>query len=116
MPSLRTKETADTYAQDIAGGILERSCRLCDKHEGKEFEFWKIITNDYPYDNIAKVHDMIVPKRHAKETELSGAEWGEFQKIKVEYLNQNYDYFMEPAHPNKSIPDHFHLHLIVENK
>lgn len=113
MPSLRTKESSDAYDNAIADGILERSCRLCDKEAIVDFANWKIITNDFPYDKIASLHHMIVPKRHGTEKEITQEEWLEYAKIKAEYLQDHYGYFMEAANRDKSIPNHFHIHLIV---
>lgn len=113
MPSLRTKETAELYKQAIAEGALNGPCVLCAKKPLQEFELWKIVQNDFPYDLIAKTHHMIVPKRHATEKELTPEEWSEFSKIKDEYLHPNYEYLMEAAHKMKSVPAHFHWHLIV---
>jgi diadenosine tetraphosphate (Ap4A) HIT family hydrolase len=113
MPSLRTPESQDHYLKLIDEGILNGSCVLCTKPAIKEFEYWKILPNDFPYDRIAKVHHMIVPKRHTTEPELTADEINELNKIKQEYLFHEYDYVMEAAHRKKSIPAHFHLHLIV---
>jgi hypothetical protein len=54
---------------------------------------------------------MIVPLRHVGEDELSEEEKAELLAIKKSYINEHYDYSLEAT--GKSIPNHFHLHLIV---
>jgi diadenosine tetraphosphate (Ap4A) HIT family hydrolase len=113
MGQLRTKESQEKYKAYIADGGLSNGCRICEKKAIKDFIHWKIVKNIWPYDKIAEKHDMIVPKRHAAETTLTSEEWAEFQKIKADLLHQNYEYLIEATHQKKSIPGHFHLHLIV---
>lgn len=110
----RTKETTQqAYDDFMKAGGLEGQCALCEAPAVKEFTLWKIVENRFPYDRVATTSHMIVPKRHANDEEITGDEWIEFQKIKKEYLTPTYDFFIEAAHHKKSIPAHFHLHLIV---
>lgn len=111
--SLRMPENEGKYKQFVADGGLEHGCVLCKKEPVLMFTYWKIVPNSYPYDRIAKTHDMIMPIRHAKETELTDAEWREFEKISAEYLHPVYEYLVESTHKSKSLPEHYHLHLIV---
>jgi len=113
MGDLRTPEGTARYKAYIKNGGLEGGCRICEETTLKEFQGWKIIKNNFPYDKIAATHNMIVSKRHADEHGLSTDEWSELTKIKNEYLHKEYDYFIEATHRKKSIPAHFHLHLIV---
>lgn len=100
------------YVREIEGGALERSCPLCDAEPLQQFPHWKIVRNIYPYDKIAKKHDMLVPLRHAREAELTVEESAELDQIKETYVHENYEYMIEATHKRKSIPAHFHLHLI----
>jgi len=109
---LRTEETFQKYQKLIQAGGLEGQCALCVLPATKMFTFWKIMPNDFPYDNIAKKHDMLVPLRHVTDAELTTDELTEFSHIKASLQNE-YDYFLEGTTRNKSIPKHFHLHLIV---
>lgn len=109
--SLRTKETADAYRAFRATGALDKFCPLCDKKSIQEYKFWKIVPNDFPYDLIAAKHDMIVPLRHAKEDDLTPEEISELKEIKESTLI-NYEFIIEATNTRKSIPTHFHLHLI----
>jgi hypothetical protein len=113
MPRLRTKKSEKKYHDLVKAGLLKHGCRLCQVSSLKEFTYWRIIRNDFPYDLIAKVHDMIVPKRHAKESELKEIEKKEYAKIKTTYLEAKYEFIVEPMMKLKSIPAHFHLHLII---
>ena len=83
MGSLRTPEMDQKYRDFVAGGGLDHECRLCAPTPLKTFTYWKIIKNNFPYDRIARVHDMLVPIRHTREQELSDAELDELSQIKV---------------------------------
>lgn len=74
MARLRTQEGEEKYQKLIAAGYLNGGCKLCEAPSIKDFVYWKIIRNDFPYDLIAQIHDMIVPKRHVKESDLSKEE------------------------------------------
>ena len=110
---LRTKEMDEKYKTAIANGVLKHDCALCTKDTIKSFKYWKAIRNDFPYDSIAEVHDMIIPYRHTTWQELSKEELEELERIKEEYLQLTYDYIMEGTNKIKTIPTHFHLHLII---
>ena len=88
-------------------------CPLCSGEALTTFVHWKIMKNAFPYDGIARVHDMLVPLRHITEAELTKEQHQELFDIKHTYLNEKYEYIMEATNSVKSIPGHFHLHLIV---
>lgn len=111
----RTPQTAEQYRAHRASGALERSCPLCDTDPLEQFTHWKIIPNAFPYDRIAKQHDMVVPLRHVDEDGLTEEESIEYQALKRTRL-QDYEYIIEASSKNKSIPAHFHLHLLVAKK
>lgn len=109
----RTPETSKRYKDFIANGGLEGRCVLCDKETtGVTFTYWRIVTNDYPYDLITERHDMLMPIRHADESELTEEEKAELFDIKTNHLS-DYDFVIEPTRKLKSIPEHFHLHVIT---
>lgn len=109
----RTPEQQAKYETYKAAGNLAKGCVLCERESLHEFGHWRIIDNMFPYDRVAKDHHMIIPKKHALESELSDAEKMELKNIKAEYLSQNYDFIIEAMPKNKSIPEHFHIHLII---
>ena len=109
----RSAETQEKYDKHRSTGILDRECPLCTRESIKKFTHWRIIENNFPYDLIAQKHNMLVPVRHASEEELTQEELDELFTIKEEYVHLNYDYILEATHRKKSIPAHFHLHLLI---
>ena len=109
----RTPQNQESYEAYKAAGNLDRGCVLCARESVHEFEYWRIIENKFPYDRIAKIHHMILPKRHVVESDLSDEEIQELKDIKEKDLHKDYDFMIEATHRMKSIPAHFHLHLIV---
>lgn len=91
---------------------MDSGCALCAKTAIKTFTYWKLIPNEFPYDLIASTHEMLVPLRHSTEQDLNADELQEFQSIKATDL-QTYDYLVEATMKTKSIPQHFHLHLLI---
>lgn len=114
MPTLRTAKTEKIYAEHKKNGGLSNGCPLCLESAIKEFKYWRIIDNKFPYDKIAEVHHMITPKRHVAEGSLDEEEKEELYKIKTTYVAKNYDFIIEASPRLKTIPAHFHLHLIVQ--
>ena|SRR3990167_5877670 len=113
MVLLRTPEGHKKYMDFLATNPTVRTCPMCKEQVLKSFNFWKIVDNDFPYDVIAGIHHMLVPIRHVTEDKLTQEELTELRALKKDYINENYDYIIEPAHRNKSVPHHFHLHLII---
>jgi hypothetical protein len=113
MVSLRTKETEAAYAQWRNGGGLTQGCPLCRNEPLRLFTHWKVIVNDFPYDKVAEKHHMLVPLRHVAEGELTAEEKKELFDLKPTYLNDEYQFIIEATHKTKSVPEHFHLHLII---
>jgi len=112
MRLLRTKEGYERYEAYKKKGGLEGGCALCEVDSVKDFEYWRIIENEFPYDRIAESHDMLVPKRHIKEPEFNEDEKKELLEIKSgEYVSKNYHFIIEATKGIQSIPAHFHLHL-----
>ncbi len=114
MRSLRTPETRARYDAYKASGGLAEGCILCDRTDTlKEFTHWRILQNLFPYDLIASVHDMLVTKRHVPDTELSEEELAELREIKQSYVQDTYEFIIEPMTKIRSIPTHAHYHLLV---
>lgn len=113
MGRFRYKKDEKHYKRLRDKGHLEGGCKLCEHSSIKEFQYWKIIENSFPYTRIAQLHHMIIPKRHIKEEELSQEEWMEYREVKNGYINENYEFIIEPTQRKKSIPAHFHLHLVI---
>jgi diadenosine tetraphosphate (Ap4A) HIT family hydrolase len=108
--SLRKAKTEIAYRKHQKSPKFP-TCYICTAKAQKTYEGWRIIRNEYPYDEIATRNDMLVPLRHTTENDLTEKELREFTKIK-EDVNDKYDMIIENTHKRKSIPGHFHLHLI----
>ncbi len=113
MSSLRTPEGKRAYQEYLANSPVSDICALCDKPALRTFKLWKITENSFPYDLIAKEHHMLVPIRHTKEADLTVNEIMELSGIKNQIIEEDYDWIIEATLKNKSIPNHFHLHLLV---
>ena len=109
---LRTPETSREYREYRANDNLKNECPLCNREAIKVFSHWKVMVNLFPYDKIASRHDMLVPLRHVTDAELTTDEKEELAIIRASFV-QEYDYIIEATVKTKSIPQHFHLHLIV---
>lgn len=113
MVSLRTAKVTKAYLEYVKNGGLLDSCPLCVKESVKDFQFWRIVKNNFPYDRIAKVHHMLIPLRHVPEDALTLEEVKELREIKKIFVSDSYTWIIEPTMKHKTIPAHFHLHLIV---
>ncbi len=96
--------------QDLDKGDV---CPLCDAETITAFTHWRIIPNRYPYDAVAEKHDQLVPRRHTDGNDLTEAELAELKQLKATSLNEAYTFVIEALPSTKSIPGHFHLHLMV---
>lgn len=93
---------------------MDRVCNICEKAPLiKDFKYWKIVDNIFPWDKIAKIQHMMVPKKHITYKELKEEERKEFDEIKLGYIDEKYDIMAEATTKIKTIPAHFHIHLIV---
>jgi hypothetical protein len=111
-PTLRTLETEASYRAYRASLPADAPCPLCEKAPATtQFTYWKIAENTFPYDRIAGTHDMLLPLRHVMEGELTEDELPELAEIKDNSISE-YNWILESTHTNKSIPSHFHLHLM----
>ncbi len=108
---LRSPETEEKYLRFRSSLPVEHACLLCKKEPIKSYDKWIIIKNDFPYDKIATLHHMIMPKRHTTEPDLTKEERDEFIKIKRKEL-QSYDIILESTENSSSIRDHYHIHLL----
>lgn len=112
MFKVRTKKTEDKYLKELKRK-KDGGCPLCDRKPLRTFKYWKIIKNRFPYDRIARVHNMLIPFRHVTEDLLTKNELAELLKIKNTYLeDEKFNYIMEATNHTKTQPSHFHLHLI----
>ncbi len=113
MGELRSEKMLAKYLARLAVIAGEPDCKLCALPIIESFTHWNIVPNEYPYDLIASVHHMVLPKRHCTAEELTDEELSELYQIKRGYINEHYDFINENVTHTSSIPAHHHLHLIV---
>src|SRR5690349_1325706 len=111
--SARTPETEKRYFEHLAR-TPDGVCPLCADDALETFTYWKIMKNDFPYDAIASVHHLLVPIRHVGEQELTQEERAELHSITYDVLPFEYGYLRENLGKTRTIPQHFHLHLLTD--
>jgi hypothetical protein len=112
----RSKKMHEKYHRYKKTHFKEGVCNLCNKTRAatiKNFKYWRIVKNIFPWDRIARTHHMIIPKRHVVYEDLSRAEKKELDKLRSSYINKHYWVMAEATHRKKSIPGHHHIHLLV---
>ena len=78
----------------------------------KDFLYWRLVANEYPYDAIATTHTLLVPKRHTPT--LNDQETQELRSIKrLLEIDQSCDAIIENVGKTKTLPTHYHLHLLT---
>lgn len=114
--SLRTKRLQTKYDNFKNKRKIEENllCPFCNERPVKTFKNWYILPNAFPYDRIASRHDLLLAKDHCTEDSITQEAWDELKTLKKGSINENYDLIIEPLQKNKSQPNHFHLHLIVQ--
>jgi len=117
MSKLRTKETSKKLKEWKVNRSAAEPCFLCTSGYLKEFNHWKIVENRFPYDSIAELAHIFTPKRHVLVSELNTEELDELRMVKQDYIKNNYDFIIEVVNKQTmSVPDHYHMHLIVEKE
>lgn len=110
MISLRKPESEKLYQKRIK----REGCFICDRDLLiKEYEYWILLKNRYPYDLIASKHDLIATRRHTQNhDQLTIAEITELNDIRRQ-TNYDFEMFNKPIRQSHS--SHFHIHLIKFN-
>lgn len=110
---LRTEETARRYEEACAQQKADGGCRLCNDPESiEEYAHWRLMPNKFPYDRLFAKSDMLVIRRHADEYGLTDEERAELLSLKAGVLADRYDSLLDHLPRQKSIPHHYHVHLI----
>ncbi|HEY0964386.1 MAG TPA: hypothetical protein VGE31_01180 [Candidatus Paceibacterota bacterium] len=109
----RTEATHNLYMSRIDAGDLDHGCALCEAPTLHMLTHWRIVVNKYPYDRVADLHHMIIPVRHTSGDDLTQEELTELEEAKRGRLNDTYEFVVEALPRTKSVPGHFHLHLIT---
>ncbi len=79
----------------------------------REYKYWAIIENLFPYDKVANVSHILITKRLVlfDWNMLNEEEIKEFNLIKKDISNE-YDCVVENLPLHKSIQLHFHVHVL----
>lgn len=115
MPQLRTPDLQEKYDHHLKAlkHADDHTCPLCSKEPIELYVHWKLIRNDFPYNKIAEKHLMLVPLRHVVEADFTSEEIAELRTIKHDILTSpDFDMVIEVDELYKTIPSHFHLHVI----
>lgn len=81
----------------------------------KSFQYWVVVENKFPYDAIADIHHLLIPKRKEIDgwLDLNSEEGQELLFIRNSFIQDNYDMVSENMPRSKTITNHFHIHLMV---
>lgn len=79
----------------------------------RQWEHWRLIDNDYPYDICFATHHMMVPKRAgvAERFDLNDDEKKEFDQILKDFVYENYDLWFENCPRKRTMSHIYHVHL-----
>lgn len=90
-----------------------KSKPLVDETRLREWKYWALINNEFPYTSAFDEHHMLIPKRVVSENELSNDEKAELELIYKELgVEDNYDCRLINFQKKQSIKSHFHIHLL----
>lgn len=109
--TLRTPKTQKKY-MDYLSNDYTGNCIFCAKELlVKEYKYWLLIKNRFPYDKVYTNHLLLAPKRHVAELyEITEAEHQELDKL-FDEIPHNQVILNKRA--DRSIPRHFHFHLVT---
>lgn len=108
-PSLRTRAGEVAY---ITAKQMGATVPLIDEPRLKQWQYWAIIDNAFPYGSAFKTHHLLIPKRVVSQQNLSSDEKEELIEVLAE-LGQEYDCQIINFSRNQSIKSHYHIHLLV---
>ena len=89
-------------------------CPFCNKDlVRKEYKYWLILENRFPYTEIASKHYMLAPKRHIKKEDLTEDEKKEFEFIEFQLeKSAEFSCIIHNFPHKQSIPQHLHFHVV----
>ena len=107
--SLRTRATEATYQQAKQDKTLRP---LEDEPRLKEWKYWFLIENRFPYDDVFETSHMLVIKGPAQEVyDLTISESHELLQIR-KTLKEDYDAIMDNLPHRRSVPTRYHVHIV----
>ena len=111
----KTEEEYQEFKKQLNddSSLLE-SFNFDDETVLREFNYWIIIENRFPYDRMARTNDMLVSKRPLQSLyDASQEERDEYETIMKLLAKENfYDACMENFPKIKSVKRYVHIHLI----
>lgn len=112
---LRSRKTWRRYLNEPKR--VSGACFMCGKELTiiKDYEYWALVENQFPYDAVASTHHMLVPRRHvATGEELTSKEGDELEEIMDGFKDSGYyDCILLNFPAAQSHPTHFHFHLLI---
>lgn len=77
-----------------------------------EWDYWKLIPNEYPYDMVFEKHDMIIPKRNfATRSDIKPKELKELNEILAWCIEPWYHVIFENSCTRRSNFVLYHIHV-----
>lgn len=115
--SLESYNKYQEYKQEKTKAALEGFSFQEDKGVlVKEYKYWVIRENRFPYDAIFDVHHMLIPKRTFSHAEGMNQEEREEYEFILDEIADTYDGILENFNHARSVPAHFHPHLFTYRK
>ena len=105
----RSKKIEEEY-QKVLGTLEGKPCFMCNNEPVHTWKRWKLFVNNFPYDEIAEKNMLLCLNDHREE--MNGEDFKELQTIKKLKFMSEYHGLLENLAGSKSIPDHFHFHVI----
>ena len=107
-----TRKKLERWKETLTGKDTDE-CKMCTKESIKDYMYWKMITNDFPYDHISTKHHMLALKRHVGEMkDLTEDETREYFEIANSLNNDEYTCITLNLGSQRSINKHLHFHLL----
>ena len=111
--SLRTSKEELRYVRAKKAGKAGRP--FLEETRLREWKYWAIINNEFPYSSAFKLHHMLIPTRVVKQNDLSEEEKAELQVITNMLMKEGkYDCMLTNFPRTQSIKTHFHIHENVK--
>ena len=112
---LRTKETSEKYISHLKT-LDERVKDMASLNLPivKEYKYWTIVVDTFPYDKVADTHHLLIPKRVVRSRkDLNEEERIELQYLFEEELPKIYDCSLEKlSDRRRCVKGHLHIHLL----
>lgn len=111
--TLRTKDLQKSYDEHLK--LHTGICIFCAKDLLiKEYKFWVLLQNKFPYNKWGNEHWLLAPKRHVEE-EIYLLEDERIELYKI-LASLNYNMQILNKKEDRSVPHHFHYHLLTLKK